>query len=335
MARASSDEAIFVEAPARLHFGMLDLRGDLGRRFGGIGVAIPQPSLLLEASRLERHEFHAEGPSSDRVLEFAHRFAAHHALPGGARVRVHRAIPAHAGLGSGTQLALAVARALGELYGLSLDPSALARAVGRARRSGVGTWLFALGGLVVEGGRRTGSDEPAPLLARYPVPETWRAVVAVPDRDERVSGEVEAQAFAHLQPPPERDVERVAHLVLLGLLPALVEGDLAAFGRALTEIQCVNGRWFAPMQGGEFAPGASADLVRAMRDWGAAGVGQSSWGPAVYGIVSGDRNAAVLESRVRAALGETGAAYAGPLVNEPARVWHAPGTDSGTEHRDR
>jgi len=44
-------EAVFVEAPARLHFGVLDLRGDLGRRFGGIGAAVPAPSLLLEARR--------------------------------------------------------------------------------------------------------------------------------------------------------------------------------------------------------------------------------------------------------------------------------------------
>ena len=40
---------VFVEAPARLHFGVLDLRGDLGRRFGGVGAAVPSPSLLLEA----------------------------------------------------------------------------------------------------------------------------------------------------------------------------------------------------------------------------------------------------------------------------------------------
>ncbi|HET7563366.1 MAG TPA: beta-ribofuranosylaminobenzene 5'-phosphate synthase family protein [Gemmatimonadaceae bacterium] len=322
MASAHPDDAVFVEAPARLHFGMLDLRGDLGRRFGGIGAAIPDPSLRLEASRTQ-HGFAAEGPSSERVLEFAHRFASHHALPGGARVRVHRAIPAHAGLGSGTQLALAVARALAELYELHLEPVALARAVGRARRSGVGTWLFALGGLVVEGGRRTESDAPAPLLAHYPIPAAWRVVVAIPERKESVSGEVEAQAFAHLQPPPERDAERVAHLVLLGLLPALVEGDLATFGRALTEIQCVNGRWFAPVQGGEFAPGASAALVHAMRDWGAAGVGQSSWGPAVYGIVSGDEAAAEVATRARVLLGRDGAVFAGPFVNEPARVWRA------------
>ena len=39
----SGGPSLFVEAPARLHFGVLDLRGDLGRRFGGIGAAVPVP----------------------------------------------------------------------------------------------------------------------------------------------------------------------------------------------------------------------------------------------------------------------------------------------------
>jgi beta-RFAP synthase len=314
----SGRDAVFVEAPARLHFGMLDLRGTLGRRFGGIGAAIPTPSLLLEAGAHDR--LHATGPSAERALEFARRFLAYHGLAGGVRLHVHRAIPSHAGLGSGTQLALAVARALAELHELPTDAPALARAVGRARRSGVGTWVFAQGGFVLEGGRRDQSADPAPLLVRYAIPADWRYVVAVPPARPGVSGEAEAAAFARLPPPPERSTTRVSHLVLVALLPALVEHDLRTFGRALTEIQCINGRWFAPAQGGPFAPGPSAALVRSMGEWGAAGVGQSSWGPAVYGIVSGDEAAATLATRVRDAIGERGAVYVGAFANEGARV---------------
>ena len=113
-------------------------------------------------------------------------------------------------------------------------------------------------------------------------------MVAVPAGSPGLSGEAEAAAFERLPPPPEREVERVAHLVLMQLLPALVEADLAGFGAALTEIQRVTGAWFAPEQGGVFAPGPSETLVRRMAEWGAAGVGQSSWGPAVYGL-TGER----------------------------------------------
>src|SRR5919112_3301188 len=165
-ARGAEPSSLFVEAAARLHFGVLDLRGSLGRRFGGLGAAIPQPSLLLEAAPAETVS--VTGLEPVRVEEFARRFLSHHARAGGARLELHRAIPAHSGLGSGTQLGLAVARALAELHRLPTDAPSLAAAAGRGRRSAIGTWTFALGGFIVEGGRRPGSQAIAPLLARYP-----------------------------------------------------------------------------------------------------------------------------------------------------------------------
>jgi beta-RFAP synthase len=315
------DQAVFVEAPARLHFGVLDLRGSLGRWFGGIGAAAPETSLLLSASRADT--LLSTGEDAERATAFAQRFLSHHGIRGGARLHVHRALPAHAGLGSGTQLALAVARALAELYDVASDAPSLAHAVGRAARSAIGTWIFAGGGLVVEGGRRRGSEECGPLIARLPFPSSWRCVVAVPHASPGISGAAEAAAFAQLPPPPEREVERIAYLVLLALLPAVAENDIATFGAALSEIQEITGRWFAPAQGGTFAPGPSASLVQGMKEWGAAGVGQSSWGPAVYGIVEGADAAAELAARTRAALDAQsgGLVLEGPFRSTGARVW--------------
>ncbi|HEY0777620.1 MAG TPA: beta-ribofuranosylaminobenzene 5'-phosphate synthase family protein [Gemmatirosa sp.] len=316
---ATTDAAVFVEAPARLHFGVLDLRGALGRRFGGIGAAAPGPSLLLSATIAPTVS--ADGPDAARAVEYARRFLAHQGVDGGVHVHVRRTLPAHVGLGSGTQFALATAHAIADLYGLPSDAPSLARAVGRARRSAVGTWIFDAGGLVLEGGRRPGSDDVAPLLARLPFPPSWRCVVAVPDAAPGVSGAAEAAAFATLPIPPERDAERVAHLVLMALLPAVVEADLATFGAALGEVQAITGRWFAPAQGGVYAAGAAASLVQRMRAWGAVGVGQSSWGPTVYGLVADDDEAAALATDMRDAIGAAGAVYAGPFGSGGARVW--------------
>src|SRR5436309_1318015 len=99
-----SEQAVFVEAPARLHFGVLDLRGTLGRQFGGIGAAAPAPTLLVSACPAETIE--VAGEDADRAAGFARRFMAHHGLQSGVRLQVHRTLPSHAGLGSGTQLAL-------------------------------------------------------------------------------------------------------------------------------------------------------------------------------------------------------------------------------------
>jgi beta-RFAP synthase len=193
--------------------------------------------------------------------------------------------------------------------------------VDRARRSAIGTWTFAHGGLVVEGGRRRDRDECGPLLARLPFPPDWRCVVAVPGAAAGISGETEDDAFAQLPVPSEHDVQRVAHLVLMALLPSLAEADLDAFGAALTEIQEITGRWFAAVQGSTFASGPSEELVQRMRAWGARGVGQSSWGPTVYGIVRGDEAARRLADQVGAGLGSAGAVYEGAFRAEGARVW--------------
>ena len=315
------EAAVFVEASARLHFGVLDLRGARGRWFGGIGASTVYPWLRVSVARADT--LSARGEDAERAREFARLFLAHHNLRGGADIHVHSMLPSHVGLGSGTQLALAVARALAELYGVENDARSLARAVGRGKRSAIGTWTFEDGGLVVEGGRRADSDECGPLIARVPIPSTWRCVIAIPQGPPGISGAGEADAFARLPKPPAIEVERVAHIVLMSLLPSLADADLTGFGRALSEVQEITGRWFAPAQGGTFAPGASADLVRRMREWGAHGVGQSSWGPAVYGIVNGDEAVGHLATRVVDAMGSSATVFAGPFRADGARVWRA------------
>ncbi len=313
------DAAVHVEAHARLHFGVLDLRGSRGRWFGGIGAAAPGPTLQLSAQLSERVS--ATGPDADRALEYAQRFLEHHGITRGARLVVERALPAHSGLGSGTQLALAVGRALAELYSLPSDPIALSLGVGRARRSAIGTWVFANGGLVVEGGRPREGNACGPLISRIELPPHWHCVVAIPQGPSGMSGAAEAQAFSELPEPSQREVERVAYLVLMSLLPAAAEGDLVTFGSTVNEIQQITGQWFAPVQGDTFAPGPTRDLIELMIAGGAAGAGQSSWGPSVYGIVDGKPAAERLTTRVRERLGAAVDIYSGSFPSRGARVW--------------
>jgi beta-ribofuranosylaminobenzene 5'-phosphate synthase len=307
-----------VEAPARLHLGLLDLRGDLGRRFGGLGVAVSSPSLLLEACPAPGLE--AEGPESDRLLQFARLFLAAQGLEGGTRLRLLRSIPAHAGLGSGTQLALATARALATLHGRGLDAAALAASTDRARRSAIGTWAFAQGGFLLEGGRRSEGSGPAPLLLRRPMPESWRAVIAIPELPRGLSGTAEEEAFRALPPASEDVAGRIARLVLTVVLPALVEEDLASFGRGITELQRLVGETFQGIQGGRFAHAGVEALVDLLLREGAAGAGQSSWGPAVFGIVGDEADAKRLAARARDHLGAPGTVLVTSFDNTGART---------------
>jgi beta-RFAP synthase len=304
-----------VEAPARLHLGMLAVAGDGGRRFGGLGVSVGRPAVVVEAERAD--ELSAEGADAGRALAFARRAHAALGLEGGARLRVVRAIPEHVGLGSGTKLALAVTQAMAALDARDIDAPGLAAAAGRAARSAVGMWTFALGGLVVEGGRRPGVERPAPLLARHPMPDAWRAVLVVPGAEPGLSGAAEEEAFGGLVPAPERSAA-IAQLVVTSLLPALVEGELEEFGAALTRIQELVGDSFAAAQGGRFHPRA-APVVEALLRCGAAGAGQSSWGPTVYGVVGSEEAARGLARRIE---GEVGAGRVDVVAfdNHGARV---------------
>jgi beta-ribofuranosylaminobenzene 5'-phosphate synthase len=305
-----------VEAPARLHMGMLDVAGERERRFGGLGVAVHRPAAVVEASPSD--DVSAEGPDAERALAVARRCREALGLSGGARVRVLEAIPAHVGLGSGTKLALAVAAALAALAGQTPEPRALARTAGRGARSAVGLWTFVLGGLVVEGGVRPGVEQAAPLLARHAIPDEWRCVLAIPDAEPGLSGRAEEDAFARLRPDSER-AALIAQLVLTSLLPGLAEGDLTEFGAALTRVQRLVGESFASVQGGVFHPRAGP-LVDALLRLGAAGAGQSSWGPAVYGIVGGEQAGRELVRRMDAELAGGGRVELVSFDNRGARV---------------
>jgi beta-RFAP synthase len=311
-------EGVVVRAPARLHFGVLDLRGDLGRRFGGLGAAVEQPGLEVVVRAGDTLE--AAGPDGGRALGYARAFLAHHGLSAGARIEVRRALPPHAGLGSGTQLALAVGRAMATLLEVPVPSvAALAAAVGRGARSAIGTFVFDQGGFVLEGGRRAGGGL-APLLVRRPMPASWRCVVVVPEAPPGLSGDAEVTAFRTLPAPPAAEVERVAHLVLMGMLPALVEEGLAEFGAALSEVQRLTGGWFTASQGGAFAPGPTAAVVRALRAAGAQGVGQSSWGPTVYALAATDEEADRLAEAARGPAGGGAYIWRGPFQNTGAAV---------------
>jgi beta-ribofuranosylaminobenzene 5'-phosphate synthase len=305
-----------VEAPARLRLGILAVAGDGERRFGGLGVSVSRPAVVLEARPAD--ELSAEGADAERALMFAQRCHEALGLAGGAHLRVVEAIPPHVGLGSGTKLALAVAQALAALEERTVDAPALAQAAGRAARSAVGMWTFALGGLVVEGGVRRGVDRPAPLLAHHPVPEEWRCVLVVPAAEPGLSGIAENEAFQQLTPSPERSAA-IAQLVLTSLLPALVERDVEEFGAALTRVQELVGDAFANVQGGRFHPRAGA-VVEALLRNGAAGAGQSSWGPAVYGVVGSEAAGRELAGRMESQLDGDGSVDVVTFDNRGARV---------------
>jgi beta-RFAP synthase len=311
-----------VRAPSRLHFGLLGL-GDAapwadcqgepslpGRAFGGVGLMVRDPGLRV--SMTPAPAWLATGPLAERALAFAQCYAAavRHERPDLAvvcqAITVEQAAPEHAGLGTGTQLGLATARALARAWGWDEPADVLARRLGRGLRSAIGVHGFAHGGVVVEAGKRS-PHELSPLVARHAFPEAWRVVLVLRSHDSGLHGALEREAFARLAqyPSSSRQTDALCRLIVQGLLPALVEGDLPAFGEAVHDFNARSGEMFAAVQGGAYSSAAVAEIVAFVRSLGVKGVGQSSWGPTVFAVVENDDRAADLGLRVRQRFGLT------------------------------
>ncbi len=288
---ATADGTVRVEAPARLHFGFLDLHGGLGRRFGSIGLAIDAPSLALTARRATRPT--VTGPESDRVRGYVEAAAAHLGRGEDVAVTVERVIPAHAGFGSGTQLALAVAAAMARLNGEPFAAEAFAATLDRGNRSGVGLCAFTEGGLIVDGGR--GADGgPPPVIARLPYPEAWRIVLILDPSMAGVHGTREVEAFRDLPRFPEAQAAEICRIALMQVLPAVALAEPQGFGAGITRIQTLIGDHFAPHQGGRYASAAVAEALASVAARGVAGYGQSSWGPTGFALVPSEAEARAL-----------------------------------------
>jgi beta-ribofuranosylaminobenzene 5'-phosphate synthase len=289
---------VTVQVPARLHLGFLDLDGGLGRRFGSIGLAIngPKTSITISAAPQMR----LTGPERERVGAHVETMRCALGLAGAYDVRINEVVPAHAGLGSGTQLALSVAAALRRLHGLPLDVARDALRLGRGARSGVGIGLFERGGLVVDGGRGPAGTA-APIVSRMPFPEPWRVLLVLDPYRQGVHGPDERDIFSKLPPFSDRAAGHLCRLVLMQALPALAEGDIVAFGTAVKDIQGCIGDYFAPLQGGSrfSSPDVAAALDLLERE-GAVGIGQSSWGPTGFAFASDPDHAEFLAQRARA-----------------------------------
>ena len=305
---------IEVQTCARLHLGLLDNNGGQGRLYGSIGLAVNHPHMILRAEAA--NGLHVEGLESERITTYAQRFISRYGQPKGAHLSLMTSIPAHVGLGSGTQLGLAVGAALARLAGLPLGVPEIALAVGRGVHSGIGIATFQHGGFVLDGGHRllaastsaAGSGEQSrqlvkdsvpPLLFHHPMPKNWYFVMIIPETGQGFSGAQEQSAFLQLPIAPSAVVEKISWVLLMKMLPALVEEDIVSFGQALTNIQNMVGDCFASAQGGRFAAPALEKLVGFLLEKGATGAGQSSWGPTVYGLVDGEERARKLSQDVR------------------------------------
>jgi len=292
-----------VSAPARLHLGFLDLNGNTGRKFGSIGLAIDSHRVVIDM-QLQAETAIVGANVSAALIQRTKSIIDHFYMSLGENIPVAQQgvfielielIPSHAGLGSGTQLAIAICTALCKLHNISASTRTIAEQLGRGARSGIGIATFDQGGFIVDGGLSSSSTIP-PLLTHHDFPQNWRIVLIMDNNSQGIHGEQELLAFENLAAFPLADSQAICHHVLMKLLPAIIEQEIAPFGQAITDIQSLIGDHFAPAQGGRYTSQRITSLLIHAQNQGHTGIAQSSWGPTGCVFVEDDATAQQLIS---------------------------------------
>ncbi|HEY3964391.1 MAG TPA: hypothetical protein VGM05_07515 [Planctomycetaceae bacterium] len=290
---------ITITTGARLHFGLFS-HGQTGRReFGGVGAMIDRPGFVVRGARSPADELRC-GRWQARVEALLARLRGSGVFDP-VCLEIIAAPPAHAGLGSGTQLGMAIAKIMSLLKGESdAPPAELARRAGRGLRSALGLYGFQHGGLLMEAGHcRPG--EISPLVARVEIPDEWRFLLIRPRDAAGISGTDEAGGFARLPPMPFATTDRLCRIALTEVVPATIEGNYEAACAGIGEFGRLVGEYFAPVQGGVLADPRIRRLEPLLAVRNLRGYGQSSWGPTLFVLCPHPKFAQQLATELAAA----------------------------------
>ncbi len=278
-----------IRTPSRIHITLIDLNGEIGRIDGGVGLALEEPYVFIKAKESEDVVVKGESENLKRYKTVAEKFRDE--FRGGIEIEILRDFKSHVGLGSGTQISLAVGKAFTELNGIEMSVREIAEFVGRGGTSGIGVAAFEFGGFIVDGGHSVkekntfmpssfSKAKPAPILARYDFPE-WDVYVFIPE-SKGFFGKREVDLFKKNTPLKIEEVRELCHIILMKLMPSVVEEDLEEFARAVYRIQYIGFKRAEISQYGDLI----YKIIEEAKDYGA--VGMSSTGPSVYFIGEDD-----------------------------------------------
>ena len=291
--------SLTVSAPSRLHFGLLSIGDATVRKFGGAGLMIDSPRTLVTVETSDSFELTTSDDSREAVFAAIDNWQSKFASPAQRDVAIDdlpvsmkiETAPRHSGLGSGTQLAFAVATALHMLHEQVVPSSEdLALSTGRGKRSAIGSYGFHQGGFLVDRGIATESI--APLDMRIDFPEQWKIVLIEPKVDKKhVFGVTELEAFKTLPATTPEQTGKLTSLLSQQIVPSVLSHDFSTFARAVTEYGRQSGLFYSPIQGGAYASPTATEIVERVVGFGEYAIGQSSWGPLLFAIAKSEKDA--------------------------------------------
>jgi beta-ribofuranosylaminobenzene 5'-phosphate synthase len=293
-------QTVVVRTGARLHFGLWGINAPAGRQFGGVGMMVSEPGFEIVARVAPSDRVRAATPEvATRVEQFVTRLRQLCPELPPLLLEIDEEITSHQGLGSGTQLALAVAAATLRLAGEPFRPAEWAHPLGRGERSSIGVHGFESGGFLIEAGQLPG-DRIGELIGRTKVSDDWRFVLLAPPATVGLSGFAERSAFQQLPPMSDDTTSSLQRIAVEVWLPAMIAGDFPKASAAMWEYGQQAGDYFRAVQGGVFASPRMAELAVQLRGAGMTGIAQTSWGPTLAVLCRDEDRAHELRDRLLA-----------------------------------
>ncbi len=269
-----------VKTGSRLHFGLILSADKSCWHFGGAGLMVRRPGWTVDLRREPSSGDVISGSPeavsrSEVVLKRLREITD---IPG-VHIHIRTEVPFHTGLGSGTQLALAVASGVRTLFQIPLASSSfdLSRLAGRAERSAIGTGGFELGGFLID----RGAGESADRVSRVMVPQEWRFILVRPEAGKGISGPAEQAYFGKQNFMPADLVSELVSILSGQIDSAILNRDFDRFAALLERYGDLAGRFYAHEQGDIFSDPAMRKLVDQLHQCGTIGAAQSSWGPGI------------------------------------------------------
>ncbi len=269
-----------IRTGARLHFGLILSASGADHHFAGVGLMVDNPGWHLQISiATAADSLAADEPTSTRMKSLLRNIRAVHSHVPSLQISVREALPPHAGLGSGTQLALATVAGVLELCRpvTPVTRDQIIALSGRAERSAIGSAGFFSGGFLVDHGESAAE----PRVESLPVPSHWRFVLLRPERRQGLSGQAERKWFGSRPQMPEQLVQQLTLLARQQLCDSLQERTFERWSEALQNYGDLAGEFYAKFQGHIFADPAVRTAAARLREQGVRGIAQSSWGPGV------------------------------------------------------
>jgi beta-ribofuranosylaminobenzene 5'-phosphate synthase len=266
-----------IKTPSRLHFGVINIKNSDFNLYGSVGLALSNPFSIIEAYEKE-NSLKINVYREDIKFRLS-KLLKYYKLNKNLEINLINEIPEHVGLGSTTQTVLAISEALFIANDLRFDPYEIAPILEIGKISGIGIGAYLFGGFLIDNGKNN-LNEVTKLSFKCDFPNDWGFILIIDYKVKRISGKEEEELFKILPITPKNRIEKMLNLIE-GMKDAIKERDIESFGKNLTQLQINVGLNFSSVQKDIFI---FKDYIDMLKRLGAFGVGQSSWGPTIYGL---------------------------------------------------